>query len=498
MGAVGMVLLFMVTYIIGVLAGCFYSFGSRAMWKKGVIWKNRYREYLSETRMKHMAETMHGLADAFRDSGTSSYERMNREMAATALADTFSQVCQPCGGCHMGKLPWQKDSFYLQYLMNSFSRNGRIESQDMPRIFSETCCDVSRYIEGLNEGLEKNRLSVDWKSRYLESRDVVVSQFREMEKMLRGWSAAGELRRDVTEQWEKRIRSECRKLKLKAGRCYVEERENGSLQIHLMVQSAGKHAVPVRELTDAVDKVIKKKFRIEEKSRTMIGKEACRIVLEEEPPLGVCYGVARAVGGGGDVSGDNFSAMEMSEGRYLVCLSDGMGSGRGAASESEAVVELAEQMMEAGFSVDTAARAINSVRLLCQGEQHPATLDLHCLDLYSGKMISRKHGAAVTLIKHGENVTMLESEEAPVGWSQELAGDEMVRQLEKDSFVVFMTDGVVEALPGQEKEEFLVEILRRIKGENPQTMAEDILGLAMGAEVPRDDMLVLVVGVRGR
>ena len=86
----------------------------------------------------------------------------------------------------------------------------------------------------------------------------------------------------------------------------------------------------------------------------------------------------------------------------------------------------------------------------------------------------------------------------PIGWNRNVTGEESVSQLEKETFVVLVTDGVVEALPGTDKEEFLAEILRRVKGGNPQMMAEDILALAVGQEEPRDDMTVLVAAIQSR
>ena len=93
---------------------------------------------------------------------------------------------------------------------------------------------------------------------------------------------------------------------------------------------------------------------------------------------------------------------------------------------------------------------------------------------------------------------MLESADMPIGWNRNVTGEESVSQLEKETFVVLVTDGVVEALPGTDKEEFLAEILRRVKGGNPQMMAEDILALAVGQEEPRDDMTVLVAAIQSR
>ena len=99
-----------------------------------------------------------------------------------------------------------------------------------------------------------------------------------------------------------------------------------------------------------------------------------------------------------------------------------MGSGAAACEESEAVVELTEQLMESGFSLEGTVKSINSVLLLREGEQCPATLDLHCLNLYTGDLSSRKQGAAATFIKRGEKVTVLESADMPIGWNRNVTG----------------------------------------------------------------------------
>lgn len=498
MGMMGTVVVLTAVYLIGVLAGRFQAGGSRRACKKTILWKARYKEHLAENRIRSMSTAMRGLSNAFRDSGSSSFDRMNREIAATALAETAREICQPCGGCHLGKTQLQKDTYYLRYLMTSFAKNGHIDTDDMPRIFSETCCEMPRYLNELNEELGRTQMQIDWKKRFLESREVVVAQFQELESWLGALADAGENRQDVTEQWERQIRRECRRLHVRLGRCYIEQDRQEHLRLHLWVQGDGRHFLPARELSDALGLLLKRRLRMEENGKTIIGREACRLVMAEEPPFGVCYGVARAVGGGGEISGDNYSAMELSDGRFLLCLSDGMGSGSSASEESEAVVELTEQLMDAGFSLEGTVKAINSVLLLREGEQKPATLDLHCLNLYTGSLTSRKQGAAATFVKRGDQVSLLESGDMPIGWSRNVTGEESVRQMEKETFLILVTDGVIEALPGTEKEEFLMEILRRMKGSNPQVMAEDILALSMGQEEPRDDMTVMVAQIQAR
>ena len=58
------------------------------------------------------------------------------------------------------------------------------------------------------------------------------------------------------------------------------------------------------------------------------------------------------------ISGDNYSVL-CENGQFVLCLSDGMGSGIEANRESETVVELFEQFLRAGFPRIMAARMIN-------------------------------------------------------------------------------------------------------------------------------------------
>lgn len=311
-------------------------------------------------------------------------------------------------------------------------------------------------------------MQIDWKAQFLECREAVSAQFSEMETLLEGMADQGEEQNDVSDRWEKPLKKECRRLGLVLNRCFVEEDAGGKRQVHLQVQSAGRHCIPAKEVAEAVGSLMKRELRLEVGSKSVVGKENSRLVLAEEPEFGVCYGIARAVKEGSDTSGDNYSAME-----------------------------LAEQLTEAGFSLENTIKMMNSV-LLREGEQRPATLDIHCLNLHTGELRSRKQGAAATFLKQGEQVSLMESADAPIGWNPALLSEEQVHQLGDGATLVLVTDGVVEALPGAEKEEFLVEILRRMKEGTPQSMAEDILSLAAGQEPPRDDMTVLVAQVARR
>ena len=86
-------------------------------------------------------------------------------------------------------------------------------------------------------------------------------------------------------------------------------------------------------------------------------------------------------------------------------LSDGMGSGEEACRESEQVVDLTQQLLETGFSPRSALKLVNTV-LLLSGAQHPATLDLSCVDLHTAVLEVMKLGQFphLSLVRKAWNV----------------------------------------------------------------------------------------------
>lgn len=77
------------------------------------------------------------------------------------------------------------------------------------------------------------------------------------------------------------------------------------------------------------------------------------------------------------------------------------GSGPRAEGYSEVVIDLLEQLLESGFTEQTALKLINSVLLTGNQWQEPAAVDMALFDRYSGTCQFLKMGAACTYIKRG-------------------------------------------------------------------------------------------------
>jgi stage II sporulation protein E len=197
-----------------------------------------------------------------------------------------------------------------------------------------------------------------------------------------------------------------------------------------------------------------------------------------------------------DISGDNYCYGDVGEGRYMVALSDGMGSGKLAGNESNTTVSLLEKFIEAGYERNAAIKATNSVLVFKSNNETFATIDMGLIDLYDGVGEFVKIGAAPTFIKSGMEVDMLKSSTLPAGILDDIEIESEIVQFKNGDMVVMVTDGIIDANK-ELKERWVVNLLKEIDSLNPKEVADYILQRAKeqyGGQV-KDDMTVVVLKV---
>ena len=178
-------------------------------------------------------------------------------------------------------------------------------------------------------------------------------------------------------------------------------------------------------------------------------------------------------------------------------LSDGMGSGEEAYKESAMVVDMLEELLEAGFPARTALEMMNTALVIGREEIRFSTIDVSIFDLYEGTVDILKAGASTTFIRHKNGVERICSTNLPLGVVQDLEIQSVHKHLQDGDFVIMITDGIMDALPVGEQEFLLDTIIGGTELNNPKEMAHHILEqvLEWTGQEPMDDMTVLVVGI---
>lgn len=446
-----------------------------------------------QEQVSQFAEAFYGLARLFQEM-PSQKERLGDEDMEQLFGQMHEHVCRGCGrqtGC------WENYYFQtcrvLYELVQELEYSGEIlrDGMDELEIF---CTRPQAAAQALTEAYEIARRELYWNNCMREQRMAAGEQILQTAELLKR-AATGFTGEPEREQklWGK-LSKELRYLGLELGNLRIFSCENGRLEIFLTLRAHKKLCVSVKTVAEVLSEHCGERMRPAWNCRAVISEDAGNFHFVPETRYQMLCGISRVTKAGELVSGDNFAFLERDTGKVVMSLADGMGSGVGACRESEKVIELLEQFFEAGFPQETAVRMINSCMLLQNQNQMFSTIDLCMVDLYNAECDLVKSGAAATFLKRGDSIEVLHSRAMPSGILQQSDYESMHRQLQEADTVVMMTDGVLEALPEEGREELMAELIRRTASPNAKEHAQRLMErvYVMQKLQARDDMTILV------
>lgn len=446
-------------------------------------------------RLGDMASSLKRLAQSFTEEMDG--QHLTKEDGAAAMQTAAAMVCGSCSRCNLYQDSAREDSYYLYYLLRAFEVHGAVRMEDMPLLFRQTCFHKDRYLEQLNRSLGRATMNLSWKNRFLESRDAVIVQFRELASIIEEFSRQMEQAVDVTGQWEPAVKKAFRRRHMLVEKMLVLEYEDRQREAFLTVRTTNGTCLMAKEAAAVLGQAMgKQRWNPARDSKAIVTRQAGTLRFVEEGRYQMLFGIAKVPKDGEVVSGDSYTFFKSLEGQAIMGLADGMGSGEKASRESARVIELTEQLMEAGFSARSSLKLVNTVLLLAGKEQDPATVDLICVDLNSGVLEAMKLGAAASFVMGQDGVELLEAGNVPIGILNPIEPVLLSRKLWDDDRIIMVSDGVLEALPGEDKEEVMRDFLVSLPPGKPQDIAEQVLQFALSAEEgARDDMTVLTAGI---
>lgn len=446
-------------------------------------------------RLGDMAGSLKRLAQSFSEEMDGRH--LTKEDGAAAMQTAAAMVCGSCSRCNLYQDSSREDSYYLYYLLRAFEVNGSVRMEDMPLLFRQTCFHKDKYLNQLNKSLGRATMNLSWKNRFLESRDAIIVQFRELAVIIEEFSRQMEQAVDVTGEREQAVKKTLRRHHMLVEKMLMLEYENKQREAYLTMRTTHGACFTAKEAANVLGQAMgRQKWNPARDCKAIVTRQSATFRFVEEGKYQMLYGIARAPKAGEQVSGDNFTFFRNMEGQVIMSLADGMGSGQRACRESGRVIELTEQLMEAGFSARSSLKLVNTVLLLAGKEQHPAAVDLICVDLNTGVLETMKLGAAASFIISQDGVELLEAGDVPIGIVNPIEPVLLSRKLWDDDKIIMVTDGVLEALPGEEKEEVMKDFLAALPPGKPQDIADEVLRFALSSEEGgRDDMTVLAAGI---
>lgn len=366
--------------------------------------------------------------------------------------------------------------------------------------------DISKMVKIINYSYRLSKLNFIWKKKLDENKKAVSNQLEEVSK------AIGELAEDIEKPEideyftiKQEIIKLLKEIDIDIKSINISKEKSGRLQINLytaLCEDVEKPACNIKKMTKIISKVVEQNMVLQgQECGLRQNKDKCLYTFVSENQQSIQVGVAKVSKSNTSVSGDSSIQTRLEDGKYLLAISDGMGSGKEARKSSKMAIAMLEKLLSSGFDKTSSLRLINSTLEAINEEDMYATLDIAIFDLYAKNLEFIKNGACPTYVKNKRNVQILKSLSLPTGILNDIDLVVYDKDLEDGDILVMCSDGILDSSDEYtNKELWLKFLLEEIETDDPQKIADIILQEAIDNNygIPKDDMTVMVAKIKSR
>ena len=451
---------------------------------------------VTNSRLINMYKAYDELADTF-DKIREKEKIIDQRDIANIIDMIHNDECRDCG---MRRRCWElkfNHTYKMMYeILETLEEKGEVSLSDVSDEFVKECLKPEDLVKVANYYYKIFVLDYNWTVKFSESRKLIGNQIRSISKSIESLSKDLESNIIIDLEKERNIND------------YLERNNVPISRINYMTKSEDDFEIVIEKKTCSDCCMCKNKlvpllsdFMGETLSEQRIGchslGDKCKITLTKAQKYKAITEVAAMSRDGYIVCGDNYTHMNIDDGKYMVAISDGMGKGKKAYEESSVTIDILEKMMDAKIEDEIVISTINNMLLLKSSDEEMfSTLDLGIIDLKRGVLDTIKMGACSTYIKRDKNnIDLVTSSSLPVGILSEVKCDRKAIKIKDGDFIIMVSDGILDAGKNNNLgDNWLIDYLRKIDNTNPKQIANLILDKALEIQngMVEDDMTVLV------
>lgn len=362
--------------------------------------------------------------------------------------------------------------------------------------------DINDMIDAINKAYDNEKANFILKKKINENNKNIKSQLENVSEVISDLAEDIEKESDSSFDDKKQMIIKVLKQKgIEVTEIKIKEAESKrkNISIYTKKEKCNQDTCEYKKIEKVLTKVFEEQIVMQKRKCAAKNETAeCvyRFISKDKYSLKV--GIARAKKHDSLVSGDTSTQIKLNDGKYLLAISDGKGSGPEARKCSKVAIKMLEKMLSAGFKKDTSIKMINSALSSEMEEDMYATLDISILDLYQGNMELIKNGACPTYIKRNKEVELINLSALPTGIVNEVEFKDYEKDLKEGDIIIMCTDGITESNEEfQNKELWLKYFIEELQTEDVQQIADLIISEAIdnnyGKE--KDDMTVIVAKI---
>lgn len=446
---------------------------------------NRDRQTVSQ-RLDNLSKVFFEIKDILATELASNEYNASTVRLTQEVCDRCCTTCTNAPVCKEA-LGGADTAVVVQGLVAAALDNGRATILDTSSFLSSRCKKVNGIINTTNDVIERHKQLSEKRRQIDEGREMLSEQMGGIAELMQ------ELRGDIEKKLvydtalENKLIEELVRFNIGASEAaiYVSDAKPQSLTLVVKEADAGK-----AKLADTVDEVMGAKMQPVKTEPCIDGNVTVHYL--KAPSYAVVYGERELAKSEEEVNGDRHKVVKISDSRVLLILSDGMGSGREASKTSGYALSLIESLYKAGFCYQTVVGGVGRLLSVRDTEEFNA-LDIASINLYSGEVDFIKAGGRESFVLTNGVVEVIDGCSLPVGITQETHIAVQQKRLTTDSFVIMVSDGVIDAL-GQEG---IISLLEDADTVNPDAIAELIISNVkrLYGDTVKDDASVLAAKI---
>lgn len=377
----------------------------------------------------------------------------------------------------------------ISLLITCGFERGKVTLLDVPQILTSKCSRINFMVNSLNESLKSYRNYTHLVGNMDASRILIADQLGGVSSILK--RLGEEIRLNIAFDFDKEQRI-VEELTYKNIVCYeaiVYEESQTNKSVSLLLKN---EAINKESLEKAVSAACKTKMSITSSDISTVPNALC-VFFKNSPNYDLVFGSASVSKGGKLKNGDAHSLIKIDNGKYILSLCDGIGSGEKAQKISSLSISLIENFYKAGFDNDTILNSINKL-LSLNNEENFSSVDLCVMDFHNNMLDFIKLGATYGFVKNSGGTEVIESSGLPIGVLEEMRPHITRKYVESFDTIILLSDGISDAFDNKSD---LQDYINGLSSTNPQTIADDIMDRAkdLNNGVIKDDMTVLVVRI---
>lgn len=470
-------------------------------------------------KLNNVSDVIKQMSDTYKEAAGASLEQENvlennKEIFIEELQDNVRQIPENM----LSEDLIDEDESIVEDIFECLLKKDRINRDDLLEIFKnhnnyivgfdnyETSLkiekDISQIVQIINDSFKTSKLNFVMTAKIGENSKNISMQLDGVSKAIE--NIANDMKEEKDEFLDKRneILLICKQRQIEVLDLNIEQEKTGRYIIKVFINTCNDSKLiecPTKKIEQILSEALGEEI--------VIKKEKCGIKQEQK----VCYqtyiskdnygmqiGIAKTNKEGENVSGDSSLQISLEDGKYLIAISDGMGSGPNARKSSQIAIKMLGRLLSNGFDKETSIELINNTISSNIKDETYATLDIMVLDLYAGNIEYIKNGACPTFIKNNKNVDIIKNIALPTGILNDIDLVVYDRDVDDNDIIVMCSDGIIESNSEYKNKELWVKnLLEQMETTNAQKIADILLKESIDNNYgkAKDDMTVIVTKI---